>query len=199
MRAAIYHRVSTLDQHPEAARAELEAHAARLGAEVALLVEEKASGGKNDRAGLQRVLKAAERGQLDAVLVWKLDRWGRSVLDVLANVRRLDAAGVRLIVTTQGLDIRPGGDAVSRLTLTILGAVAEFERDLIRERTMLGLARARRQGRVGGRRPTHEVDAARVRQLRAAGRSWAQVATELGVPSWAARRAVGALKDRRRA
>jgi putative DNA-invertase from lambdoid prophage Rac len=199
VRAAVYHRVSTLDQHPEAARAELEAHAARLGAEVVLCVEEKASGGRNDRAGLQRVLRAAERGEIEAVLVWKLDRWGRSVLDVLANVRRLEVAGVRLVVTTQGLDIRPDGDAVSRLTLTILGAVAEFERSLIRERTLLGLARARRKGRVGGRPRSHDVDAAAVRRLRAEGKSWAQVELDLGVPSWAARRAVGALKDRRRA
>lgn len=192
MKVAIYHRVSTRDQDPQAARTELEAHAARLGATVAMLEEETASTRK-ERAGLQRILQAAERGKVDCVLVWKLDRFGRSVLDVLANVRRLETAGVRLVVTTQSLDIRPDGDAVSRLTLTVLGAVAEFERDLIRERTLMGLARARKQGRVGGRPRTVQVDRAAVVQLREAGRSWAEVAAELGCSPAAARRAAGAL------
>jgi len=65
-------------------------------------------------------------------MVWKLDRFGRSALDVLANIRDLDAAGVRFTATTQGIDIRPGGDAMSRLILGVLASVAEFERDLIR-------------------------------------------------------------------
>lgn len=187
MRAAIYHRVSTLDQNPDAARSELEAHAARLGFEVTQVVEERASGGKNDRAKFQRLLTDAERGRVDAVLCWKLDRFGRSILDVLANIRRLETAGVRLIVTTQGLDLRPGGDAVSRLTVTILGAVAEFERDLIRERTRLGLARARARGRVGGRPRT--VDPTQARALRQDGASWATIAAALGCSAQAARRA----------
>lgn len=192
MKAAIYHRVSTLDQNPDAARDELRAHAVRIGATVELLVEETMSTRK-ERSGLQTVLAAAEKGKVDVVLVWKLDRFGRSVLDVLANVRRLETAGVRFIVTTQGLDVRPQGDAVSRLTLTILGAVAEFERDLIRERTLLGLARARKKGRVGGRRVVNNIDRERVTELRTAGRSWSQVAAELGCSTSAARRAVGEL------
>jgi DNA invertase Pin-like site-specific DNA recombinase len=115
LRAAIYHRVSTLDQNPALARDELRAAAARLGAELVVDIEETGSGARNDRPGLQRVMEAARRGKLDAVLVWKLDRFGRSALDVLANIRDLDAAGVRFIATTQGIDIRPGGDAMSRL------------------------------------------------------------------------------------
>jgi hypothetical protein len=90
--------------------------------------------------------RAARRGKLDAAVVWKLDRFGRSALDVLANIQDLDAAGVRFIATTQGIDIRPGGDARSRLMRTMLAAVAEFERDLIRERTRLGIAKARATG-----------------------------------------------------
>ena len=84
------------------------------------------------------------RGDVDAVVVWKLDRWGRSALDVLANIQALADAGVRFVAVTQGLDVKPSGDAMSRLLLTVLAAVAEFERDLIRERTLLGLARALR-------------------------------------------------------
>jgi DNA invertase Pin-like site-specific DNA recombinase len=137
-RAAVYHRVSTLDQNPALARDELRAAAARLGSEIVLDIEETGSGARNDRPGLQRLMDAARRGKLDAVLVWKLDRFGRSALDVLANIRDLDAAGVRFIATTQGIDIRPGGDAMSRLILGVLASVAEFERDLIRERTIVG-------------------------------------------------------------
>ncbi len=125
---ATYHRVSTVDQNPALARDELHAAATRLGGEVVMAIEEKGSGARNDRPGLQRLLDAARRGNVDAVVCWKLDRFGRSVLDVLANVRALEAAGVRFIVTTQGLDVRPGGDAMSRLILSVLASVAEFER-----------------------------------------------------------------------
>jgi DNA invertase Pin-like site-specific DNA recombinase len=188
MRVAVYHRVSTLDQDPTLARDELRAAAARPGGEVVLEVEETGSGARNDRPGLQRVMEAARRGRLDAVLVWKLDRFGRSALDVLANIRDLDAAGVRFIAATQGVDVRPGGDAMSRLILGVLASVAEFERDLIRERTRLGLAKARAAGRRIGRPRVMGPAPADVQRLRAAGRSWRQVAAELGCTTWAARR-----------
>lgn len=187
---AVYHRVSTVDQNPALARDELHAAAARLGANVALSVEEKGSGARNDRPGLQRVLDAARRGEVDAVLCWKLDRFGRSVLDVLSNVRALESAGVRFIVTTQGLDVRPGGDAMSRLILSVLASVAEFERDLIRERTRLGLRKARADGkRIGRPAVLRPAAVAQAKALRAAGQSWAQVAHALGCTPSTARRA----------
>ncbi len=150
MRVATYHRTSTIDQNPTLAREELRAAAARVG-ELAHEVEETGSGARNDRPGLQRVMEAARRGKVDAVMVWKLDRFGRSALDVLANIRELEARGVRFVCTSQGIDVRPGGDATGRLILGVLASVAEFERDLIRERTRLGLAKARREGRRIGR------------------------------------------------
>jgi DNA invertase Pin-like site-specific DNA recombinase len=188
--AAIYHRVSTVDQNPTLARDELHAAAARLGADVVMSIEEKGSGARNDRPGLQRILDAARRGKVDAVLCWKLDRFGRSVLDVLSNVRELEAAGVRFIVTTQGLDVRPGGDAMSRLILSVLASVAEFERDLIRERTRLGLRKARADGKRIGRPAVLAPPAvAQVKRLRASGQSWAQVACAVGCTPSTARRA----------
>lgn len=187
---AIYHRVSTMDQNPALAREELRAAAARLGGEVVMLIEEKGSGARNDRPGLQRLMDAARRGKLDAVLCWKLDRFGRSVLDVLANVRALEAAGVRFIVTTQGLDVRPGGDAMSRLILGVLASVAEFERDLIRERTRLGLRAARAAGKRLGRPAVLSAGkVAQAKRLRAAGQSWSQVANAVGCTMTTARRA----------
>jgi DNA invertase Pin-like site-specific DNA recombinase len=190
LRIAVYHRVSTLDQNPGLARDELRAAAARHGGEVVLDIEETGSGARNDRPGLQRLMDAARRGKLDAVMVWKLDRFGRSALDVLANIRDMDVAGVRFIATTQGIDIRPGGDAMSRLILGVLASVAEFERDLIRERTRLGMAKARATGKHIGRPRVVGPDRGAVATLRAAGKSWREVSQALGCSTWAARQAM---------
>jgi DNA invertase Pin-like site-specific DNA recombinase len=188
--AALYHRVSTTDQDPTLARAELRGAAEARGYAIALDVEETGSGARNDRPGLQRVLDAARRGHVGAVIVWKLDRFGRSALDLLANVRALEDAGCAFHVVTQGIDIRPDGDPMSRLLLTMLAAVAEFERDLIRERTRLGLAHARRQGkRLGRPRAANAPDPTVVAALRAEGKSWGQVARKLGCTPSAAQRA----------
>ncbi len=130
-RGAIYHRVSTIDQDPAGARRELVQAAKRYGCRVALNVEETGSGANNSRPGLGRVLEAARRGAIDAVFVWKLDRFGRSALDLLANIRELEGAGVRFVATTQGIDIRPSGDSISRLLLTMLGAVADYAEPVI--------------------------------------------------------------------
>lgn len=179
-RVAIYHRVSTLDQDATLARRELESWVARQGGHVAILVEESASGAWNARPGLQRVLAAARRGQVDVVAVYKLDRFGRSSLDVLANIQALTDANVRFVATSQGLDVKAGGDAMSRLMLTVLAAVAEFERDLIRDRTRLGLKRARDRGVTLGRPMVDGVDPDAVRAKRTEGKSWATIASELG-------------------
>lgn len=189
MRAAVYHRVSTLDQDPELARGELRGLCARIGADVVLDVEETASGALNNRPGLQRVLKAARQGKVDVVVVWKLDRFGRSALDVLANIQSLTDAGVRFIASSQGLDVKPEGDAMSKLMLTVLAAVAEFERDLIRDRTRLGLQRAKARGKTLGR-PRRALDLDRVRALRAEGLSFKRVGAELGVPESTIRKAL---------
>lgn len=189
-RAAIYHRVSTVEQDASLARDELRQAARVRGLDVVLDEEETGSGARNDRPGLLRVLEAARRGRVDWVLVWKLDRWGRSALDLLSNVRELQRAGVRFVAVSQGLEVRPEGDAISGLVLGVLAAVAEFERDLIVERTRLGLDKARRRGRRLGRPPTlADPDAHQVAELRAAGRSWSAIAKQLGCAATCARRA----------
>ncbi len=188
-RAALYHRVSTVDQNPTAARKELRAAAKRYGLRVVLDVEETGSGANNDRPGLVRIMDAAHRGHVDTVLVWKLDRFGRSSLDLLTNLRMLESSGARFVSITQGIDIRPGGDAMSRLLLTMLSAVAEFERDLIVERTKLGIARAREQGKQIGRPIVPRPPLRAVRTLRAQGGTWPEIAEQLGCTIWAARQA----------
>ena len=190
MRAALYHRVSTLDQDPAGARAELRAAAERLGASVVLEVEETGSGAANNRPGLLEVLEAARRGRIELVLVVALDRWGRSPLDLLSNLRELEGAGVRFMAVRQGLDLRTGGDAMSRLMLSVLAGVAEFERELIRDRTRAGLARARARGSRLGRPRVALPEHASVLELRSRGLPWAAIAAELGCSTWAARSAL---------
>jgi len=190
-RAALYHRVSTREQNPRLARVELRAAAATRGLRVVLEVEETAPGRGSVRPGLDRVLQAAERGAIDVVLVQRLDRWGRSTLDLLANLRRLRAAGVSFVAITQGLEVRPQHDAVSDLTLTVLAAVAQFERAVIVERTLDGLAAARRAGRKLGRPLGQSApEPERVAALRAAGRSWTEIARRLRCTVGSARRAL---------
>jgi DNA invertase Pin-like site-specific DNA recombinase len=191
LRAALYHGVSTREQNRRLARAELRAAAAARGLRVVLDVEETASGRSSVRPGLARVLAAAERGAIDVVLVQRLDRWGRSTLDRLANLRRLRAAGVRFVAIAQGLEVHVEHDAVSDLTFTVLAAAAEFERAVIVERTLDGLAAARRAGKQLGRPlGDHAPALERVAALRAAGRSWTAIARRLGCTIGSARRAL---------
>jgi len=194
MRAALYHRVSTIDQNPDAAGRELADAAQRMGYVVALDVRETGSGRNNDRPGLVQVMTAAQRGRVEAVMVWKLDRFGRSAFDLLGNIRQLEARGVRFIALTQGIDLRPGGDPMSRLLLTLLSAIAEFERDLIVERTRMGMAYARAAGKHIGRPRATLPPAEEVKRLKAAGLSWPAIAAQLGCSEWAARLAAGAVK-----
>ncbi len=149
--AVTYHRVSTRDQDPTLARRELRAAARARGLRLVDQVEETGSGARNDRPGLRRVLELVNAGAVAYVLVWKLDRFGRSTLDVLANVRALNEAGATFVATTQGLEVGPRSSAMGRVVLTVLAAVAELERETISERTLLGLEAARRRGRLIGR------------------------------------------------
>jgi DNA invertase Pin-like site-specific DNA recombinase len=188
LRAAIYHRVSTREQNPRLARGELRAAAAVRGLRVVLEVEETASGRGSVRPGLDRVLAAVQRGSVDVVMVQRLDRLGRSTLDLLANLRRLRSAGVGFVAIAQGLEVRAQPDVVSDLTLA---AVAEFERAVIVERTLDGLAAARRAGKKLGRPLGKSAPAPeRVAALRAAGdRAPAALHGGLGAPSPATRSA----------
>lgn len=189
---ALYHRVSTRDQNQKLARRELRQAAAVRGLRVTIDVEETGSGALNNRPGLRRVMDMARRGEVGAVLVWKLDRFGRSSLDVLSNIQALTDAGVRFVAVTQGLDVKPQGDAMSHLILTVLAAVAEFERSLIAERTSLAARAARRAGRPWGRRPELGPEPIKVRALRATGASWSEVATRCGCTIAMARRRAAA-------
>jgi DNA invertase Pin-like site-specific DNA recombinase len=137
-----YARVSTRDQDTEAQIAALNA----AGCE--LIFREKASGGRWDRPELHRLLGQLRKG--DVVVVWKLDRLSRSLKDVLTLMEKIHHAGADFHSLTEVIDTSSAG---GRMMMQIVGTFAEFERAMLRERTRNGLDVARKQGRVGGRRP----------------------------------------------
>jgi DNA invertase Pin-like site-specific DNA recombinase len=195
LRAAIYARVSTVDQHtlPEQVR-QLEELAARRGWKIVRIVREVASGAAR-RAKRDELLVAARRSELDAVLVWKLDRWGRSVADLVATMNELTSLGVAFVSFTEALDLStPSGRALAGM----LAVFAEFERDLIRERVRGGLDRARREGTRLGRPPTAAMHAKEARALRARDLSHAEIARRLGIGESSVRRILAAAKPARR-
>ena len=193
MRAAIYARVSTTDQNCEMQIRELQAHADRQGWAIVETYQDVISGAKASRPGLNRLMEDAQARKFDCLLVWKLDRFGRSLVDCLNNIRTLEENGIRFIAVTQGLDTDQRNPA-SRFLLHVLGAAAEFERALIRERTQAGQQRYKQDyaaGKVGktvysrsGRnmpphRPKKVFDREEVARLRNQGRSYRQIAETL--------------------
>jgi putative DNA-invertase from lambdoid prophage Rac len=144
VRAGLYDRVSTHDQQtiPLQTRAMRE-YAARRGWTITLQVKEIGSGA-SQRERREMLLEAARRREIDAVLVWRLDRWGRSVTDLLATLQELEHLGVGFVSLTEALDLTtPAGRAMAGL----LAVFAEFEREILRERVRAGLAQARQRGR----------------------------------------------------
>ena len=138
MRAGLYHRVSTTDQRPEAARDDLRLATQHRGYSIALDVEETGSGALNDRPGLQQLMTAAKKRQIDVIVVWKLDRFGRSALDILANVQVLRHHGVALLCCSQGMFISDQSDPMTNCMLQMMAAFAELERETIRVRLQDG-------------------------------------------------------------
>ena len=150
-RAGLYARVSTNDQQtlPMQSRAMRE-YAARRGWTIAVQVREVGSGAAK-REAREKLLEAARRREIDVVLVWRLDRWGRSVTDLLATLQELEHLGVGFVSLTEALDLTtPAGRAMAGL----LAVFAEFEREILRERTRAGLAHARQNGKRLGRPAT---------------------------------------------
>lgn len=193
MKAILYHRVSTGKQDQGLLLPELRAQVEARGWHVVSEESETGSGARNDRPGLQRVLAAVKARQVDVVVVWKLDRFGRSLVDLLANLGQLQRAGCAFWATSQGLELGKRPDAMQTFMLQVLGAAAEFERSLHGERSKQGQEGGRRRGsRIG--RPVVRPDGAAVAELRdkvapRRARSWARIADTLGCSATSARRA----------
>lgn len=188
MRVAIYARVSTSNngQDPTMQTRELREYCARRGWIVAgEYVDIGISGTKEKRPELDRLMTDAHRRRFDAVVVWKFDRFARSVSHLLRALETFKAQGIEFVSFSEQLDTStPAG----KLVFTVLGAVAELERSLIVERVKAGLRNARAKGKTLGR-PIKFVDAAQIAELRAQGRSWRKIARRLGISARTARRA----------
>jgi putative DNA-invertase from lambdoid prophage Rac len=156
MRAAIYARVSTTEQHVENQLQELRLYCERRAWNATEFVDQGVSGAKDRRPALDELLKAAKRRKFDVLVCWRLDRLGRNLRHLILLLDELHAVGVAFVSLSEGIDATtPAG----RLQLHVLGAIAEFERERIRERVMAGLQRARTQGKRLGR---PRCDASRV-------------------------------------
>jgi DNA invertase Pin-like site-specific DNA recombinase len=179
-RAAIYVRVSTTDQHPEAQLHPLREYAEARGFDVVdEYIDHGVSGAKDSRPALDRMMTAARRRDLDVIVTVKLDRIARSVQHLVGVASEFEALGVDLVVRDQSIDT---STPTGKLTFHVLAALAEFERDLIRERTQAGLDLARKRGKRFGRPPaTDSKQRERIVRLRKSGHSLRTIAERVGV------------------
>ena len=178
-RIALYARVSTSNgqQDPEMQLRELREYAEHREMSIVGEYIDRMTGSKDSRPSLNRLMADASQRKFDAVLVWKLDRFGRSLRHLVNALAELEALGLTFISLRDNLDLStPSG----RLMFQIIGAMAEFERSLIQERVKAGLRNAKAKGKRLGR-PRAGVDESKVEALRASGASWRAVAEKLGV------------------
>jgi DNA invertase Pin-like site-specific DNA recombinase len=179
----LYCRVSTADQTCARQESDLRAFAKKAGYKVAGVWKETASGAKDERAERKTVLALAQARKLDVILVTELTRWGRSMLDLFRTLQDLQAWNVSLVAQT-GLQFDLHS-AQGKLIASLMAALAEFERDLLRERVRSGIAAARERGVVFGRRPGQRIKADRyapkVLKLVGEGQSYREISHRLGL------------------
>jgi DNA invertase Pin-like site-specific DNA recombinase len=188
VRVAIYARVSTVNngQDPGMQTRELREYCKRRGWKVTgEFVDEGISGAKDSRPELNKLISDAHRRRFDAVVVWRFDRFARSVSHLLRALENFKALGIEFVSLSEQVDT---STPTGKMVFTVLGAVAELERSLIAERVKAGLRNARAKGKRLGR-PRVAVDAARIASLRAHGRSWREVTAEMGISKGSAQRA----------
>lgn len=180
MNAAIYARVSTTDQNCEMQLRDLREYCQRRGWPVhGEYVDTGFSGTKVSRPALDRLMRDARARKIDCVVVWKLDRWGRSLAHCLESIGELRGLGIRWIATTQNLDTDES-NPMSRAMLGMMAVFAEFEREMIRERVKAGMNTAKVRGKHCGR-PKSVFDRTKATDLRTKGFSLRSIARQLGV------------------
>ncbi len=187
MKAALYARVSTTNgQDPTVQTRELKEYCERRGWKITgEYVDAGISGAREMRPELDRMMADAHRRRFDAVVVWKFDRFARSVSHLLRALETFKALGIEFVSLSEQVDT---STPTGRMIFTVLGAVAELERSLIAERVRAGLRNARAKGKRLGR-PPRVVDRARIARLRRTGASWAAIGRELGMGEGTVRRA----------
>jgi DNA invertase Pin-like site-specific DNA recombinase len=183
-RAAIYVRVSTTEQETALQETELQEYCQRRGWESIVYRDRGQSGAKQDRPALNSLLSDLRKRKIDIILIWSLDRLARSLRHLLAISEECRLMGVDLVSLRQNIDTTlPAG----RLTFQILGAVAEFERELLRTRVKAGMAQARRAGKRIGRpalRHFGPTELERIRSLRTQGASVRKLAKDFATTQW---------------
>src|SRR5215831_2043542 len=177
MRTAIYGRVSTAEQNAGMQLDELRAYCQRREwTIVEEYIDSGVSGAKESRPALNRLLADAKRRKFDAVLVYRYDRFARSLRQLVNALSEFDALGIHFISLHEGVDTStPNG----RLVFGIFASIAEFERELIRDRVRSGMAAAKARGTRMGR-PRKVLDAAKIAELRQKGRSWSEITLQTG-------------------
>jgi putative DNA-invertase from lambdoid prophage Rac len=179
MKTALYARVSTSDKglDPEMQLRELREYCERRGWTVsAEYVDVGVSGAKDSRPQLNKLMAEAKQRRFDSILVWKLDRFGRSLKHLVSALGEFEALGVAFVSLRDAFDLTtPAG----RLMFNMVASFAEFERDLIRERVKAGIANRRAKGFRVGRKPI-SIDSAKLQALRSEGRTIREIATTLG-------------------
>jgi DNA invertase Pin-like site-specific DNA recombinase len=177
-RVAIYTRVSTKDQTHESQQSELNEYCKQRRLQVVEIYADTMSGAKDKRPALDRLMADARRGRFDAVLVYRFDRFARSVTHLLRALEEFSSLGVDFVSLSESIDT---STPMGRMVFTVLGAVAELERNIIRERVIAGQKGAKRRGVRFGR-PEVEVDTKLVSRLRTSGLSWRAIAEQTGIP-----------------
>ena len=188
MRVAIYARVSTLNgQRTDMQLAEIREYVSRRGWRiVAEFVDEGVSGAREKRPQLDRLWADCRKRKVDAVVVYRYDRFARSLRQLVNALEEFRALGIDFVSLHEGVDTStPNG----RLVFGIFASIAEFERELIRSRVRSGLAAAKAMGKRLGR-PRTSVDAEKIAQRRASGASWREISQEMGIGTGTAVRAL---------
>jgi DNA invertase Pin-like site-specific DNA recombinase len=185
IRAGLYARVSTLDQQTLSMQLRaMREYAARRGWSIAMQLKEVGSGA-TQRKLREELLEAARRREIDVVVVWRLDRWGRSVTDLLATLQELEHLGVGFVSLTEALDLTtPAGRAMAAL----LAVFAAFEREILGERVRAGLAHARQNGKRLGRPLTAGLHAGQICKLHRSGISKSEISRRLNIGRTSVRR-----------
>ena len=187
MKVALYARVSTHDQQTLPMQIEaMEKYSQQREWQITQQVEEIGSG-VTERPQREELLKAARRREIDAILVWKLDRWGRSIDDLVVTLRELNELGVGFVSLTEALDFTtPTGRALAGL----LAVFAEFERDILRERIKAGIAQSRKKGKAHGRPKTAAKKADEIKKLFEEGFNKSEIARKLKIGRTSVRRII---------
>lgn len=183
-RVALYLRVSTGDQSTKAQESELRAYVENRGWTIREVFSDKTSGAKDKRPALLELMAACKQRKVDVVLVWKFDRFARSLRHLVTALEEFKHLGIDFVSATEGVDTTiPSGE----LVFQIFGAIAQFERSLISERVRAGIAEARRSGKQLGRPATKKLSEGEVQKIRAARRKGVtlrKLAAQFGTSLW---------------